>query len=38
VQEKPTWFEANLDICKGCGICADECPHHAITMQEEVEE
>ncbi|MBW2027880.1 MAG: 4Fe-4S binding protein [Deltaproteobacteria bacterium] len=38
VLEKPAWFEADLEICKGCGICASECPHHAITMVEEVEE
>jgi 2-oxoacid:acceptor oxidoreductase delta subunit (pyruvate/2-ketoisovalerate family) len=36
--EKPKWFEANLKICKGCGICAQECPNHAITMVEEQEE
>ncbi len=25
----------NLDYCKGCGICAKECPQQAITMVEE---
>ena len=38
IVEKATWFEANLEICKGCGICAQECPHRAITLVEEVEE
>ena len=38
VEEKPMWFEANLEICKGCGVCARECPHHAINMVEELEE
>ena len=38
IQEKPTWFEANLEICKGCGICASECPHHAIEMIVETED
>jgi len=26
---------ANLDYCKGCGICANECPVKAYDMQEE---
>jgi len=25
----------NNDYCKGCGICANECPVKAITMVEE---
>ena len=25
-------FEANLAYCKGCGICAAECPVKCITM------
>ncbi len=30
-------FEAGLDYCKGCGICAKECPTRTITMVEEEE-
>ena len=31
------YFEANLFYCKGCGICARECPTRVITMVEEEE-
>ncbi|HHH77643.1 MAG TPA: hypothetical protein ENL18_00310, partial [Thermoplasmatales archaeon] len=26
----------DYDYCKGCGICASECPTHAIAMEREV--
>jgi pyruvate ferredoxin oxidoreductase delta subunit len=29
-------YTANLDYCKGCGICAEICPVEAIKMVEEV--
>lgn len=29
--------EVNYDYCKGCGICAEECPVDAIEMIEEGE-
>ncbi len=28
----------NYDFCKGCGICATECPRDAIEMKDEGEE
>jgi pyruvate ferredoxin oxidoreductase delta subunit len=28
-------YQANLDYCKGCGICARECLTGCITMVEE---
>ncbi|MBU2226933.1 MAG: 4Fe-4S binding protein, partial [Proteobacteria bacterium] len=31
------FFEANLDYCKGCGICAHECWPVAIKMVNEEE-
>lgn len=27
--------EIDLDYCKGCGVCAEECPAAAITMVRE---
>ena len=28
--------ETNYDYCKGCGICAKECPFGAIKMIDEI--
>jgi len=28
-------YEYDYDFCKGCGVCAQECPRYAITMVEE---
>jgi Pyruvate/2-oxoacid:ferredoxin oxidoreductase delta subunit len=30
-------FSPDLDFCKGCGICAHECPRKAISMVAEGE-
>lgn len=35
IEDKETYFEANLDYCKGCGICATECPVTAIALVRE---
>lgn len=32
VFKKNAKFEVDLDYCKGCGICANECPTKAIEM------
>jgi pyruvate ferredoxin oxidoreductase delta subunit len=29
-------YYVDLDYCKGCGICAQECPAHDIVMVTEV--
>jgi 2-oxoacid:acceptor oxidoreductase delta subunit (pyruvate/2-ketoisovalerate family) len=34
---KETHFEADLEYCKGCGICAQVCPGKAITLVREEE-
>ena len=36
-QNDEGFFEANVYYCKGCGICARECPTRVITMVEEEE-
>ena len=28
-------IQINMEYCKGCGICAEICPAHAITMVSE---
>lgn len=35
IVRKEKWVEVNYDYCKGCGICAKECPKEAIKMVEE---
>ncbi len=31
-QDEEGYYECNLFYCKGCGICANECPKGAIQM------
>ncbi len=36
IRRKPEGgFEIDLDYCKGCGLCAEECPRGAIVMTRE---
>jgi pyruvate ferredoxin oxidoreductase delta subunit len=35
IVRKEKTVEVNYDYCKGCGICAKECPKQAIKMAEE---
>jgi len=35
IKEADKGVEINLDYCKGCGICAKECPVKAIVMLKE---
>jgi 2-oxoacid:acceptor oxidoreductase delta subunit (pyruvate/2-ketoisovalerate family) len=35
IEDRGTYFEANLDYCKGCSICAKVCPVDAIRMVRE---
>jgi len=34
-QREDGFFEANLEYCKGCGICAVECQTRCIEMKDE---
>ncbi len=34
---KDGYIEHDLYYCKGCGICAEECPTDAIAMKDEEE-
>jgi pyruvate ferredoxin oxidoreductase delta subunit len=36
-QNWESFYEADLFHCKGCGICAKECPKKVISMVEEKE-
>jgi len=29
-------YEVNYDYCKGCGVCVEECPRDAISIEEEL--
>jgi Pyruvate/2-oxoacid:ferredoxin oxidoreductase delta subunit len=31
-QDRPGGYEIDYDYCKGCGICAAECPCAAIAL------
>jgi pyruvate ferredoxin oxidoreductase delta subunit len=34
-RKKDDSVEINYDYCKGCGVCASQCPTKAITMKRE---
>lgn len=38
IRDYQTHLGADLQFCKGCGICAEECPRKAIAMVLEEEE
>ena len=33
IYKKDEYFHVNYDYCKGCGICAKECPAKCIIME-----
>ena len=36
-EDEEGYFNPNYDYCKGCGICAVECPARCIRMEREEE-
>jgi len=38
ISDRGSYFAADLDYCKGCGICANVCPGNAIIMVREKRE
>jgi len=34
IRQEGKQLVVDYDYCKGCGICAHECPIHVITMVE----
>jgi pyruvate ferredoxin oxidoreductase delta subunit len=34
-RKKDNTVEINFDYCKGCGVCANQCPTKAIIMKRE---
>ena len=38
IREGEDVYEADLETCKGCGICANECHAGAVTMEVERKE
>ena len=38
IAQRADWgFEIDLDYCKGCGVCVQECPRSAMSMIPEEE-
>jgi 2-oxoacid:acceptor oxidoreductase delta subunit (pyruvate/2-ketoisovalerate family) len=38
IAQRGDWgFEIDLDYCKGCGVCVQECPRSAMSMIPEEE-
>jgi pyruvate ferredoxin oxidoreductase delta subunit len=34
-EDKEGFFDPDYTYCKGCGMCAEECPKDAIEMKQE---
>lgn len=35
IAKKSGGYDINLDYCKGCGVCVEECPRAAMELEEE---
>jgi pyruvate ferredoxin oxidoreductase delta subunit len=34
-EDEGEFFIPDYEYCKGCGLCADECPSDAVEMKQE---
>ena len=34
IRRQEDGYEVDYSYCKGCGICVEECPRHAIEMKD----
>lgn len=33
IEDAKTYYDCDIEFCKGCGLCSSECPAKAIIME-----